>query len=1105
MRETKNIFCSSGFARVSALKIIVSLCFCALFFVSAVFAQSRLEDRAVSNVDINFTVPEKDTATLEELRLIVGDLAGQKYSAVRNRAILQLLYDTGRIASAQVEATETGSDSVNLRFVIRLKIRADRVIVKVGEEDGQNVTEDQILLRLNLLNPGTAVTEQTLRSNADLIQSYLRERGYYNADVTYRQEPIDGDANHVAVTFQVNPGAQARVENFAINIKGFDPAEVRDDLKLKPTEVFSQRTLEEDVERIRRALIKENYLAPVLEEPKYIFDPDKNTVSISLTGEVGPLVDVVVNAGDRKIGRRTRERTLPIIREGTLEQSAIIEGERRLRNYYQQRGYFFAEVESVCSVKPAFPADDAGAPQNETQELCAALVGADLAGKEVNVSYNVTANRRLKLVDIRIEGTDKLTYEDVSPVLDTRKASLIGLIPGLGYGRGYTSNEILEDDRRRLESVMRELGYRNARVSVRQGVTPEGDNLIITFVVEEGIPTRIENVAVTGNNEIPTARLEAELPILAGKNFSRAQARNGVRKLSELYAREGYYDARVSYSIVELPDTANQSEDRVKIVYTVDMEGKKVFVNRILIVGNEKTDREAILRAITLTPNDVLRSTDIFTSEQNLYATDAFRRVEIKPEPAGQRADGNRLTDIIINIEEQSPRVATFGGGYSTDEGAFGLFDIRHVNLFGNLWQGGARIRMSRLQQLIQLDFLNPRFIREGKNKFAPLSITAQYQRDSTITRFFRSALDRGTMGIVQRLDEENNPIDVFGAETAEPTLNRLTLAAETSRTINKETRSILFLRYRFEDVRLYNIESLLIADLLRPDRKVRTSGFITTFVRDTRQNCNRRQSLLEFIRRGELGDPCSYNASDPTKGSFLTVDYNVSLPALGANVGFNKFQANYQTYYTFGNLKKTTLAGRVIVGLASVFSKKDRFEEGQFQEFNDLLPISERFFGGGSTTLRGFEFEAAGPRVVVVPQGIFRDREGEIVSLTPFTVPLGGNALFITNLEARIPITNSFQVVPFYDGGNVFRRVGDIFKKSSEATNDVFLSNLQSRWTNTVGLGLRIKTPVGGSFAVDYGYLLKPPQFLIPQPNGENAIYRLRQGQLHFRFAQIF
>ncbi len=93
----------------------------------------------------------------------------------------------------------------------------------------------------------------------------------------------------------------------------------------------------------------------------------------------------------------------------------------------------------------------------------------------------------------------------------------------------------------------------------------------------------------------------------------------------------------------------------MKVVYTVENEGKKVFINRILINGNERTKRDAILRAINLREGDVLRATDIFTSEQNLYLTDAFSLVEIKTEPAGERADGNRLSDVIVNIEEQKP------------------------------------------------------------------------------------------------------------------------------------------------------------------------------------------------------------------------------------------------------------------------------------------------------------------------------------------------------------------------------------------------------------------------------------------------------------------
>ena len=140
---------------------------------------------------------------------------------------------------------------------------------------------------------------------------------------------------------------------------------------------------------------------------------------------------------------------------------------------------------------------------------------------------------------------------------------------------------------------------------------------------------------------------------------------------------------------------------------------------------------------------------------------------------------------------------------------------------------------------------------------------------------------------------------------------------------------------------------------------------------------------------------------------------------------------------------------------------------------------------------------------------------------LNPFTVPIGGNALAILNLEARIPLTKSLQAVPFYDGGNVFRRIGDLFGRHvdrpvppGDIVAAINAANLRAHWSNTVGLGFRIQTPFGGALAVDYGFLLNPPEFLIPQrgpssdPNdftGTPAIYRLKRTQLHFRFTQTF
>jgi outer membrane translocation and assembly module TamA len=83
--------------------------------------------------------------------------------------------------------------------------------------------------------------------------------------------------------------------------------------------------------------------------------------------------------------------------------------------------------------------------------------------------------------------------------------------------------------------------------------------------------------------------------------------------------------------------------------------------------------------------------------------------------------------------------------------------------------------------------------------------------------------------------------------------------------------------------------------------------------------------------------------------------------------------------------------------------------------------------------------------------------------------VPVGGNQLLILNSELRIPVTppvftslfkKNLSFAAFYDGGNVFSRVG--------------FSNFGAQYTNSVGVGLRYATPVG-PVRFDIGHNLSP------------------------------
>ncbi|HVF57173.1 MAG TPA: POTRA domain-containing protein [Pyrinomonadaceae bacterium] len=1088
---------------------------------------SKYEGRTIASVEVVFDGGTPDAAALAEFRSMLRVAEGGRVSAVLVRESLLNLFETHRIAGASVEATEVagtagedGRPRVALRFRIRPQVLVGDVRIALDAPPGTGLSEDELRARINLLEPGRRLSEQALRTNADAIQVYLRDRGFYRAEVRYEQQ-LDASRTRASVVFTVATGQQTLLDALNINIAGFDPASLRAELPLQPGKPFTQAALGETIARIRQAIIADGRLAPRINDPDTRIDSNANRITVNLTGAVGPEVKVSIPGYELK-EKRQRE-IFPVLREGSIDTSAIVEGERRLRNRLQEEGYFFAEVGHSCSVLPPLPVAPSaasGAPMlpGDEPDSCDLLNPEELTGRAVTITYNVERGRRFKLTDIRIEGTEKLAVADVKDELQTREATVLGIIPLLGYGRGYTSEEALARDASRIQARVRDLGYRNAAVTVRRGVSLEGEDLIITFDVNEGALTRVAGVEVRGNQIYTADRLRDErcpanpLPdescLIVGGAFSRTQARGDGERIRGFYARNGYFDSAVDLSVVNLPNAPGSPDEQVRLVYTVT-ESDKVFINQIFVNGVVRTKREAVLNAIPLRPGEVLRADELAESERVLLnTTDAFRQVLIRTEVAGETSGGFKRRDVIIDVEERQRITTDYIVGFSTDNGPLGGFEVRNVNLFGQLRQGAFRSRFSRLQQLVRFEYFDPRFRRYGAKEFAPLTASLQYQRDTSVTRFFRSTIDRGDQGVVQRFDPEGKLIDEFGERVKDPSINRLTFNLETQRDLELETnaqgairkRSTIFLRYNYEDVRLFNIGSLLIAPILRADQVVRLSRLGASFARDTRDR--------QF---------------DPTRGDFLTVDYNLALKALGGNMSFSKLLTSYRRYYRINRVRETVLAANVQFGLAKIYNPSDRNDNGVIDDDDKRLPISERFFSGGSTSLRGFGFEEAGPRAVVpvcnfnvapvpnpvpnpnpalTPCGTFRNNKGEPVELNPFTVPIGGNALAVVNLEARVGLTRDIQAVPFYDGGNVFRSIRDIFSRNSVAAGAD--PNLNTTWTHTVGLGLRFKTPFG-ALAVDYGYLLNPPEFVIPQFGGGTAIQRLRQGRFHFRFGQTF
>jgi outer membrane protein insertion porin family len=176
-------------------------------------------------------------------------------------------------------------------------------------------------------------------------------------------------------------------------------------------------------------------------------------------------------------------------------------------------------------------------------------------------------------------------------------------------------------------------------------------------------------------------------------------------------------------------------------------------------------------------------------------------------------------------------------------------------------------------------------------------------------------------------------------------------------------------------------------------------------------------------------------------RGYFISLENGFAPSTLQGDELFQRF---YYQFFYFKSFGRMVWANGFRTGFA--FPDAER------------LIISERFFAGGASTIRGFKLDTAGPKDPIVHD------------------PIGGEGVLIINQEIRVPVYKWFGAVAFYDGGNVWVKA-----------NEISFGDLR----HTFGIGLRLETPFGvGRF--DWGF--------NPDPLDGEA-----QNVFHFGFGQAF
>ncbi len=614
------------------------------------------------------------------------------------------------------------------------------------------------------------------------------------------------------------------------------------------------------------------------------------------------------------------------------------------------------------------------------------------------IEYHIAREKRHKVDEVTLTGNKDLKSEELTSHIAIEEKHL--------FSSGKFSEELLRSSVKNLKAVYASEGFSDAQVTPT--VKNSGGNIDVSFAVTEGPRDIVASLKVEGADTFPASLYAPRgLKVAAGQPYSATHVSSDRATIVSNYLKAGYLTSSFRETASEV---SKEDPHHINVVYHI-YEGPKVITGDVLTLGRTHTQQRLIDGDITgLKPESALTETALLTAGSKLYDhTGVFDWAEVDPK---RQITTQTSEDVLIKVHEAQRNSITYGFGFEV------------INRGGSIPSGTVAlpnlppIGLPSSFTTSQKTFYGPRgtfqYTRNNiRGKGETLSLTGFAGRlDQRIAVFYINPLFRwspwkATPSISYEKNEQN---PIFSSQQEQATF-------QIQRALNAEYKNTLFLRYGFSQT---NLTHVLIEQLVLPaDQNVRLSTLSANLTRDTRDN-----PLDEH--RGVLG----------------SAELDFSTSKLGSSVDFIKLTGQAALYKQwFHNI---VWADSVRIGLAQPFN-------------GSRVPVSEAFFTGGGDSLRGFPLDGAGPqRQVQVCSS------GSSTACTEIQVPAGGNEMLIINSEARIPlpIKKGLSIVPFYDGGNIFPRVG--------------FSLFTSLYSSTVGIGFRYVTPIG-PIRFDLGQNLNP------------------------------
>ena len=296
----------------------------------------------------------------------------------------------------------------------------------------------------------------------------------------------------------------------------------------------------------------------------------------------------------------------------------------------------------------------------------------DTAGaNRINLYIDIKKNERVKIEEIIFVGNEVFLEKRLRKTMKKTKQRDLNIFKG----SKYIENDY-EEDKIKLIDFYNENGYRDAKI-VSEELYPINEKRIgLKLTLFEGSKYFIRSIEWVGNTKYPSEFLDRVLGVHEKELYDKKLLENRLNMdedaISTLYMDNGYLF--FSVTPVETRVVGDSIDLQLRIY-----EGNPATINRVIIMGNTKTNEHVIRRELYTRPGELFSKTDLMRSYREIANLGHFNAENIGIDPIPNQADGT--VDIKYTLEERANDQLELSGGWGGYYGFVGSVGVRFTNL----------------------------------------------------------------------------------------------------------------------------------------------------------------------------------------------------------------------------------------------------------------------------------------------------------------------------------------------------------------------------------------------------------------------------------------